>query len=419
MRYIDQTIKDKLLLAQQTLFNNAQPSMEVIAVRPRTAIFHERFWQESIVTEGVTAVCTSVAVKRTGRWGEAVYVAYVAGGTLTVKSAPFRFPIRAMSWTTLATIPNCTACALEFEGHFVHVGRNVEFKTDAIPYLFYVTSAGALLGGILGSDYETIAGANVTAVDVINGVSNTYDMQNQGFFVFYIANGSVYYNNFLDGEWQGQTAVSIAPANAVSLKAERTFDYRIVLQVTDNTGALYELFAKMEATGWNNSEYISLGITGQATAYDVNYVDNKTDEYLALTPEATASVLYALPPEMAIAENIDNGSGDYGYFVRIIWDENISIQTTPASCFALTDAGSGAWGGQTITQDGRYITIGFDNFNNLENPATITYTPGSIIGDVESAASQALQFTASGLVPFATAPPVPVLAENIIDEVIA
>jgi len=336
MRYLDQTIKDKLLLAQQTLYNNAQPSMEVIAVRPRTAIFHERFWQESIVTAGVTAVCTSVAIKRTKRWGETIYVAYVdTNDLLTVKSAPFVFPIRKMSWTTIETVANCTACALEFEGRFRHNGANVHFLTDTLPYLFYVTAAGALVGGVLGSEYEIIAAAGVTAVDVINGVSNTYDAQNQGFFVFYIIDGSVYYNSLFDGTWEGQRSVSIAPANAVKIKAERTFDYRIILQVTDNTGALYEIFTKMEATGWNGTDFISMNVGVVADLVEVFYSDLQNTENISLdvsvlgypvpmlmaTYSPTLLSAYNIATVMEDPENPGTFYDDYGYRVVFRFDQ--------------------------------------------------------------------------------------------------
>lgn len=420
MRNIDQIIKDRLQLPQQTAYNNAQPQMEVIAIRPRTPIFRANFWQESVVSEGVTAVCTSVAIRRTSRWGDTIFVAYVDdSGDLTVKSAPFRFPIRTLSWTTLAIIPGCVACALEFEGRFVHIGSNVEFRTDAVPYLFYVTSTGALLGGILGSTYETLAGANVTAVDAINGVSNTFDAQNQGFFVFYIANGTVYYNTYLDGSWLGQESVAIAPANAVSIKAERTFDYRIVLQVKDNVGALYEIFSKMEATGWNGTDFISLGATVQAGMVDVHYSNFQNTEHISVDGSVEAWSMATYSPTLLRAWNIATSTedpenpgtyyDDYGYRVVFEFDECIrNAELFPAD-FKLVDAYNVPIYGQSVQMDSRsrFVTVTFTDFNNAGNSVTATALAGNLWNGLTMLTETSKTFEPTGLVP--TFIPVPVL----------
>ena len=113
MRAIDPVIKSRLLQMQQTLFNNAQPSMEVQALRPRTAIFHPRFWQETIVTGGITATSTSIAARKSGAIADRVFVAYVSSNSLTVKSAALTYPISNMAWTQELSIPSCSGCALD------------------------------------------------------------------------------------------------------------------------------------------------------------------------------------------------------------------------------------------------------------------------------------------------------------------
>jgi hypothetical protein len=164
MRYIDETIRARLLQAQKTLYNNANPSMDVIAVRPTTAITNKDFWQESIVAADTTATCTTVALRRTsGRTADRAYVAYISDGTLTVKSAMLTPPINQISWTVVETIANCIGCAVEFNGSFVKSEINkVEYLTDELPWLFYVTSTGQLMAGVLGGSYESLVGANVT-----------------------------------------------------------------------------------------------------------------------------------------------------------------------------------------------------------------------------------------------------------------
>ena len=425
MRLIDPALKTRILQAQQTLYNNANPHTEILALRPTTAIRREQFWQKSIVTAGVTATCTSVAIRRQGAKADRAYVACVAGGTLTVKSAAIVIPSSRMVWITETIIPNCTACALEFEGRFKHIGSNVEFRTDEKPFLFYVTSAGALLGGLLGGPYESLAGENVTAVDVINGVSNTYDAQDQGFFVFYILDGVVYYNTYADGAWEGQRAVSIAPANAVKIKAERTFDYRIVLHVQDNTGALYEVFTKMEATGWNGTDFISMNVSVAAELIDVHYSGYQNTENISMDVTVDAWNMATYSPTLLRAWNIATSMedpenpgtyyDDYGYRVVFEFDECIRNATEYPADFKLTDAYNATWYGQSVEQEyhSRFVTVTFNDFNNAGNDVTAVAMAGNLWNGYVMLEEASKVFTATGLVPTFVPSPVPLSAENI------
>ena len=322
MREIDSILKARALLKQQTSDANANLSMEIVVVRPQTAIFNSRFWQESIVTAGATAISTSVAIRRTGSKADRVYVAYVnSSGVLTVKYASMLVAVKNMAWTTVLSISGCLACALEFNGSFVP-GTNdkIEFETEDIPWLFYVTTTGELLGGLLGSvSYENVSGT-VTAIDVVRGVSSRYGDNDQGMALFYVSAGTLYCKQLIDGTWGDQQTVSLAPANVVSVRAERTFDWRIVLQVTDSTGALYEIFTKMSASGWVGVDHISAACSMSLAVHEIDYLESKSqDEHISVMSALALSVLYALSPIMKSAENIAwtdetlELTDDYGY----------------------------------------------------------------------------------------------------------
>lgn len=415
MRYIDPTLKARIQSAQQTLYNNANPSMEVIAVRARTPITRKELWQELVITESATAVCTSVAVKKTGRTPERVYAAYVdSTGLLTVKSAAVKMPIRLMTWQVETTIAGCVACSLEFEGRFRHEGRNVVFLTDELPFLFYVTTGGALYGGILGGSYEQLAAANVTAIDVINGVSNTYDAQDQGFFLFYILSGTLYYNYYLDGAWQGQQSISIAPANAVNVKAERTFDYRIILHVTDNTGALYEVYGKMEATGWNATDSLIMSVSANGGLVDVTYSENQSDsENISMnvsilgypepmrmaTYSPTLLEVYNIATSTEDPENPGQYYDDYGYRVVFVFDQYIPNAADYPSAFKLTDSYNATWYGQSAVVDHNIVTVTFTDLNNAGNDITATALASDLWNGYVMLTETSNVFTATGLIP--------------------
>ena len=414
MRTIDQTLKDRMNLALLTKANNADLRMEIEAVRPRTPIFHSRFWQESIITEDVTATSTSVAIQReTGRWGEKVFVAYISGGTLTVKSTDLVFPIANLVWTTVLTIPDCISCALEHDGNFNRgdFGR-IEFHTTDL-WLFYVTSAGALMGGILGESYDNLVASNVTTVDAVKGIESHYGDIDQGLMVFYLVSGALYYQQQIEGEWQGQESVSMAPANLVDMKCFRTFDFRVVLHVRDNAGKLYEMFTKMETSGWSGSEFISMTPTVTSQLLKVNYTDTQGREYITLTPSVLASLIYGLSPVPAAVENINDGNGDYGLKVQVAFDELVFDVPDNGLAFSLTDSDEYEWTSTAVEQTGaKTIVVTFPNFNNATGDLTISYTPGTMMGEVESVASFSTEFTPANLVPTAIPAPEPVGITN-------
>jgi len=419
MRSIDTILKNRLLIKQQTLYNNAEPQMEVIAVRARTPITRKELWQELIITPGVTATCTSVAVRKTGRTPERVYAAYISGGVLTVKSSAILLPIRRMTWDDELTISDCVACALEFNGEFVKLkDYQKEYRTEQLPWLFYVTSTGALMAGILGGPYEAIVGANVTALDVIHGVRSLYGDTDHGMVVFYILSGTLYYNQYVDGAWTGQQSISIAPAVCTSVHAERTFDWKIILQVRDDAGALFEIFSKAAISGHTNLENLTAHTAVTVAVYEVTYHDTQsTDEHITAMAGMAVTVLWGISPVMVLAWNIDNGSGDYGYKVRLAWDHDVANVAGNDTAFLLTDEESVQFNSTAVTHiSTKELEIDFQNFNNAVGQVILSYTPGTLVGEAGQAVdSDTIVFTPTGLVPTITPPPVPVSAINIID----
>jgi len=420
MRYIDPTLKERILSAQQTLYNNANPSMEVIAVRARTPITRKELWQELIITESATAICTSVAIKKTGRTPERVYATYVdSSGVLTVKSAVVRLPIRLMTWTVELTIPGCVACAIEFNGEFVKLKNyQKEYWTDDIPWLFYITTGGALMAGILGGPYESLAGSNVSAIDVVHGVRSIYGDIDQGMVAFYIMSGSLYYNQYVDGEWVGQQSISIAPTICTQVHAERTFDWRIIVQVRDDAGKLFEIFSKQAISGHTNIESITAHAAMSVDVFEITYYDTKSsDEQITALADMEVTVLWGISPVMISAWNINNGSGDYGYKVRLVFDHDVANVAGNDTSFLLTDSESRFFNSTAVSQiSSTELEIEFQNFNNAKGNITLAYTPGTMVGEAgQTVDSDTIVFTPTGLVPIITPPPVPLSAINIID----
>lgn len=414
MRQIDTDLLTRIIKNVQSEQNNNAPSVDVIVSLARAPIARAEHWQECIVTPSATATVTSVAVKKTGREISDIYAAYVAGGVLTVKKSAFTIPLRKMQWQTVETVSNAVACAIEFDGRFDRNGRFVEFVTENTPWIFYTTTTGELWGGILGETLMLLSASGATQIDVVRGISGAYGDISQGLIVFYVTStGQVKYRQILNGVWAGEQTVSIAPANVVYVKAERLFDYRIGLQVQCADYSLWEIFTKMEASGWNGTEHIDAMLTAKNELKKIRYIEDRDNEYLHASIVAANAILYAFSPVLIFAENIDRGDGDKGYKVRATFDERVY---NPMCGFTLTDSASGAWScTSAVKVSDKVLEIEFLNFNNAVGECTLAYTPGTIMGDVVPLEADSIEFTPSGLVPFAIEPPVPLTVENIQD----
>jgi hypothetical protein len=421
MRQISAAMKERLLSTQQTLYANANPWMEVRLLRQKLPIQDKKYWQESIVAP-VDCTASSVAIRKQSvlRPPDIAYVAYVHNSTLYVKQAAIRYPISHMYWELVEEIPNVLACALDFDGMFKRTASPavseiiVEFETDETPYLFYLTTDNQLMYGLLGSEYEELAG-NVETVDVIRGIASENEDVNQGLLVFYAVDGSVYYNSLIDGVWQGQQPVSIAPTDVVAIRATRTVDWRIVLHVTDSTGALYEVFTKPYVSGWAGRDYLTARALLDVSTMEVVYRDAQSDnEHVSVAADMAITILWGADQTIKVAENVDDGTGNFGYKVKLEWDYPISNVMEQTLAFTLEDSAEHVFTQTGIAQiSDRVIEVTFKNFNNAVGECTVRYTPGTLLGEAGQLLGPASKtFMPVGLVPFEVIPPVPISIEN-------
>lgn len=428
MRNIPYDIKNKLMSMQQTLANDADPRMLLKLQRGTIPITDKRLWQYSTVDSGSCTV-SSVTVRRSKKdvAPDFAYVAFVRANTLYVKIARIEQPVKKMSWTVVETIANVSKCSLVFNGSYVQSGLyNTEFVTEEEPWLFYTNLSGELFGGVLGTTYSTIVGSGVVDFDAARAIASLYKDIDQGMMIFYILNGYVYFRQYINDTWQDQQSVSLAPENAVSIKADRTFDWRIVLQVQDNTGALHEVLSRPYYSGWVNVENLTMKVPSiLLDVKEIQYISAQSeDEYLTATVSGiTIQPKYALSPVMKSAYNaiytnaeleVEN---DYGYKVVIEFDEIVDSVSTSYNSFVLEDSTGQIvypFAAESIT--GRTIAVYFMNFNNAVGEVTVSYNGTGLVGEIgQSVDADSVSFTPTGLVPFYVAPPVVVGITNIQD----
>lgn len=377
-----------------------------------------RHWYRSAV-ENKNSNSVSVAVRHNHTDSEKAFVAYVSGDVLTVKSAVVTDRAEGMQWQTELTIGGCTSCSLSFDGVFEFGDKFIRFTTESLPWLFYTTNSGELKGGKLNGSFQTIVGSGVTAIDSVRGIHSRTKDNDQGLLVFYVISGGVFCRSVINGVWSDQQTVTIAPANAVNITADRTFDWRIVLQVQDNTGALHEVFSRPYYSGWINVEFLTAKVTDMTVSVtEINYADYKNaDEYI--TASASDMEVWAKSissPYMVSAWNIPTSMydeeteeyyDDYGYYVVLKWSDAVFDFDANLDKFTMTDDYSAVWHPQEIVRDELHnrLILRFNNFNNATNPITLSYSGGTLSSGVVAVEATSVEFDAVGLVPtFVPAP---------------
>ena len=424
MRYIDSVLKGRVEKAQQTLYENANPSMILWISRYSNPLVNQLFLEQMKIGNYTSINQVSVCARRPNinRQSDRIYAAFCDAGKGKIVYADQVAVMSSHVWVNAGTLPDAVDIAVAFDGKMVKTLRNrIEFKTiDPMPWVFWVDSAGILYGKNLGDDTSqaTLATANASAVSAIYGMQSDVADFDQGMLVFFILDGDIYYRQYQAGVWGGAVPVNFGPdANWVDIAASRTWDYRIVLQAQSSDGNIYELFTQHAGIAKQNVERINLNnILSAGKMADVTYTDTREDERIDVSDIAAVSqVIYGLSPVPVSCANINDRSGDWGKCIEAAFDYPVTGAVSNAGQFVIMDGNGVSYAGQTVEHvgtDNKKIQIGYVDFNAAYGTAcTLNYTPGTVQGPAVALASFGFSFTPINLVP--PAPAVPMTASNI------
>jgi len=413
--------KNRWLSNRRTPANGADPRHVVILQRSRSPLLYSWHlnWDE-VAPGSFTRASAAMRQEAASRPATEAFVGGIDTSGAKIYSAPISVNGPG-TWALVDSYAGALDVALAFGGGMVPLPRyRTGFVTEGEPWAFIVTAAGALIARRLDGETvdETIAAANVTRVSAVMGVTSRYRDITQGLLVFYVlSTGGVYYKALIDGVWEGPSEVADAPASPVDIGAGRTWDYRIWLHISDAAGAVYEVMSKMAISANANLEYLTAAVSTTIDVYEVTYNDLQSpDEYITASLGAEVTVLWGLAPVLLAVANLDDGAGNWGLKVKLDFDADLYSVAGNDTAFQLIDASSFGFDCTAIAQESaRRLVLPVAEFNNAVNPIRLVYTPGTLIGDVELVAAIDQAFTASGLVPTYTDPPVPQSAANIID----
>lgn len=423
MRPMTDELRKKLALPVQAGATGSAPSVGMLVCRKQTPLIYDNLLEKLTVKTGVTKAAVAVRHMVFGQSADAVFIAYVANDMVSVISA---YAEEAMAKHSFAKdgglLAPASDTAIAFDGTMPHNDRGVsEFITEPYPWVFWVNLGGAVYGRRLDMDQALVlAEKNATAVSAVRAIWSEVDGFDFGLCLFMILSGAVYCRQLIGGVWYDAEPIPAAAlptlevgAVWVQIAASRTWDYRVVLQLADSLGNIYEVFTQYGGIGSKNAEHIEIRdikAAGKLTRIDYRDAQN-AGEHIEIADVRADSFLWSTvtPAEGVLAANMDDGSGDWGRFVEIELNEPVMASTLSgqAGQIKLTDSRNRVFTaiGVTASRDGRTLAAEFSNFNAAYGTCDIAYTPGTVASGVLAMTDWSVSFTPERLVPPLVDPP--------------
>lgn len=408
MRVVPRDISDRIARTMQTAANNADPSAEIWISRPYTALVSDIFLERQTVFDSpVTDVSIAVCHPRYKSDNTMIYIGYVQDGKVKVTSAFTKTKMDEHVWLQHEFEEDATNVAIAFDGvMYMGTDTKIEFVTETDPWVFWIND-GALYTRKLSSEDEAInlAVSNCTDVSVICATDSASSSFNFGLVAFFILDGTVYYRQLIDGDWKDGVPIQNGPENVVKIAAFRTWDHRVGIQMQTAEGKIYELYTQYMGIGKRNTEHLDISdVSAKGNLRQMEYHDGLTEGHIEVADITSYGYFtWGLSSVPLSAENLDDGTGNYGFIVRIVLDHPVRNVTGTHERFSMVDSVGIKYlcTDAYAEEDGLAIVLTFMNFNvSAGNDLTVTYTPASphILCPAANLAAFSFTFTPTGLV---------------------
>ena len=426
MLSISSTLLDKVKEKMQTIGNNANPKMEVIAQKAAKYLNQGSFLIPKTVRTGNSLGPLDICIRREDVSQEPteIVMAYIENGYAKVATLPY-VSKPTDNFVYQYTIGPADDVACDFDGRWVYISDHTGIYFDTSirwalvtfsePY-FALVNQGALIVYQVNSNADTLVSENIVSCSMLRGWKSTnHVLTDQGIICSYIkTDGKVYYRNYCEQEdgsyiWETEKEIIEFGSIATSISLFRTADYRTGFLATVN-GTMQMLISHRSWSAMAiNPDHITAKITNMSVAVkeiSFNSYRTNTEHLSANISNMAVNDLYAISPVMHQAINIANEDEDYGYLVQLDFDERVYNTTGNESQFILSDSTNRKWYAQSIQNNGRRILIQFTNMNNAHNPVQLEYTPGTVTGDIANLDACSISFAMVALVPYVEPPPV-------------
>lgn len=429
---IPSILLNKLNEKIQTIGNNANPRMDVIAQKAAKYLNRGSFLMPNTIRTGDSLGAIDICIRRENFMLDPteIVMVYIEGGVAKVATLPYASK-PTERFTYQYSIGPATDVACDFDGRFEFVSdhSSIYFDTEVVwalqtfgePYIAVVNS------GVLSIWQDETRLIDLVASDVVKcaihrGWKSVSDVLNdQGVIcAFTKSDTKAYYRSYCEQEdgtyiWEVEREITefVTPVSNISMF--RAADYRTGF-LAEISGSVHLLLTSRAWSGMAiTPDRISAEILSATLSItEINYADYKAEDEVitAGNYEATTIVFDNTMPVLRDAWNYDDGYGDFGKFIMVRWSNSVKNILTNLSSFKMVDSYNVSYYPSAIHETGysNRLILEFVDFNNAANPANIIYTQGSLLWlDDALISSSSVTFILEGLIP--TFIPAPIVTE--------
>jgi len=305
MLTIPSTLLSKLNSRRQTIGNNANPQMDIIAQKAAKYLNQGSFLTPKTIRTGNSLGPLDICIRREDPNAEPteIVMLYIENDMAKVATLPYvSRPDEVFVYQY--TVGPATEVACDFDGSWYRITdrTGIYFDTTSIwslvtfgePYFALINNGQLTIQQGLGIN-TVLATENITKCSMIRGWKSitSFDID-QGILVVYLKNGLLYYRNYCGQEdlttiWEIETNITAFDSIGVTypilnVGLFRTNDYRVGILIEDNTNTIYCLITDRVFSGMMVPPETLIGSFGRVSdivMIDMEYIDvNHANEYL-------------------------------------------------------------------------------------------------------------------------------------------
>lgn len=306
MRQLPPSIMEKINKQNQTIYENANPKMNVAIARAKTTVMDSTYWTVETIREKAGLGDVSLAARRFKVTGSPnrIYEIHVDNGVVGTSIREYPDKLKD-GWKDQFTLGAGSKVGIAFNGHWQRYRKLWRLVTDEKPHILWVDGAGKLQTQLWddATSKQELA-TSVKYVRAIRAWKNVNFMdKDQGIVAGYIkTDGTVWYRNYcsqLDGTstWENERQLVDFTGAAVSLNLFTTNDFRMGFIIEDSSG---KVFWYITERNWAGMAIAPETLSVAPAELEINFIPIEfiqpkgLDEYLTVAPaELELTLLYA------------------------------------------------------------------------------------------------------------------------------
>jgi hypothetical protein len=300
MRILPAKLREKIEKASQTIYENADPKMDVFLRRARTGLTGTDLFYMQTIREGTDLEALGIDLQRTNVNAppSKAFNIYIKDGICKVATKNLPSKVKE-PWVDVLTVGPATDCDIAFDGRWYRDDQyRWQLVTQGNPWLFYVT------GGKLYARHWTatpiLLAEGVSKIAALRGWKNTYMWNHdQGIIVAYIKSGQIYYRNYCQQPpdqpalWEIERQVDL-PTPAQNVALFRTNDYRTGFLCESEGQIHWAITTRNWANMATEVHSLSAGIDISVALIDLEYSNVWLKHNLSAGIDLQAEILYLL-----------------------------------------------------------------------------------------------------------------------------